>query len=696
MLEGRHSDIIVIAFETRYPLHRLILDRTPFFASALTPPWLEASAKEITLHPEDADANITQRTFEAAVQRLYGYHDPDSVVDEPFAMLATACWLQMQDLIDDSVDAVLRSLNSSNLGRAINQVTGSCYGKAGAKILAFSQCILIREGIDSPVTFFDDLPADVVRDVVGSDGFYVRNEFDRWSFARNILDRKLRAISSRLQLPTRSGRIKKAPKRLRSFQGRLRSFNETVEESDSEEELSDEYKAWIGLYTSPEIEPLLNLLDHGIHYMHLTFEQLQHIRSARDTFGFPVVPEKQTSAALWDSLELRQKVINAKRDNLNLGLSQSSDEHLPTSFLKLNNSPRMSPSDAIPGLSSLTGSVASSIEPKGDDGVVKHWIPVNDCSVPLGRYPFDLATRRSRCSPRPDDKHALKSTFPTSQTAEDLQTFPFSYIPPFRFAVQFEKPQHLPERKRIYSDTFFYAGSYWNIYIQKLQPSSRSKRIPRLGFYLHRTKGPEGDDGPLNFVDGRIHALERDMQRANHAHTPGYRPYVTETEADETTASHIRAAMHTLMQRPNNIPELHESPAASLLNDQANGIDSHAWRAPKIPAMPPYIDTRPTVRAYFKIHTITPNGRYLNVHQSVPDNFNFSQSWGWKSSTMMAEDEWSAGSDEELGGVSQKMAKLEVDVGEMDMDKERGLEEGMGGEKGSEGKLRFMVAVGLV
>lgn len=688
---------MVVAFETRYPLHRLILDRAPFFASALTPPWLEASAKEITLHPEDADANVTQKTFEAAVQRLYGYHEPDGVVDEPFAMLATACWLQMQDLIDDSVDAILRSLNSSNLGHAINRVTGSCYGKAGAKILAFAQCILIREGIDSPVTVFDDLPVDVVRDVVGSDGFYVRNEFDRWSFARNILDRKLRAISSALQLPTRSGRVKKAPRRLRRFQGRLRSFNEGVTESDTEEELTNECKAWIGFYSSPEIEPLHMLLDHGVYYMHLTFEQLQHIRSAKDTFGFPVVPEKQTSAALWESLELRQKVVNAKRDQLSLGLTQSSDEHLPTSFLKLNNSPRVSPSDAVPGLSSVAGSIASSTEPKTDDAPMKHWIPVNDCSVPLGRYPFDLATRRSRCSPRPDDKTALKSPFPITQTEEDLQTFPFSYIPPFRFAVQFEKPQYLPERKRIYSDTFFYAGSYWNIYIQKLQPSSRSKRIPRLGFYLHRTKGPDGDDGPLNFVDGRIHALECDMQRNNYPHIAGFRPLAVGTDTDDTTASHVRAAMHTLMQRPNHIAELHESTTSSLLDDQNHEIHSHAPRSPQIPAMPPYDDTRPTVRAYFKIHTITPNGRYLNVHQSVPDNFNFSQSWGWKSSTMMAEDEWSAGSDEELGGVSQKMAKLEVDVGgEMDMDKERGLEEGVGAEKGSEGKLRFMVAVGLV
>ena len=38
-LDGRHSDITVHAFGQQYRLHRLILDRAPFFSSALTEPW---------------------------------------------------------------------------------------------------------------------------------------------------------------------------------------------------------------------------------------------------------------------------------------------------------------------------------------------------------------------------------------------------------------------------------------------------------------------------------------------------------------------------------------------------------------------------------------------------------------------------------------------------------------------------------
>ena len=72
LLGGKHSDIAVHAFGTRYALHRLLLDRAPFFSSALSEPWFESSSKEIALHPEDIDSNITQAAFELALKRLYG------------------------------------------------------------------------------------------------------------------------------------------------------------------------------------------------------------------------------------------------------------------------------------------------------------------------------------------------------------------------------------------------------------------------------------------------------------------------------------------------------------------------------------------------------------------------------------------------------------------------------------------------
>jgi hypothetical protein len=76
LLNGRHSDITIHAFGHPYKLHRIILDRAPFFASAFSGPWVESSATEMTLHPDDIDHNITQVAFELALKRLYGAGNP--------------------------------------------------------------------------------------------------------------------------------------------------------------------------------------------------------------------------------------------------------------------------------------------------------------------------------------------------------------------------------------------------------------------------------------------------------------------------------------------------------------------------------------------------------------------------------------------------------------------------------------------
>lgn len=79
LLGGRHSDITIHAFGYPYRLHRILLDRAPFFASALSGPWLESNAKEMTIDPSDIDSNISQTSFELALKRLYGAGNPDEV-----------------------------------------------------------------------------------------------------------------------------------------------------------------------------------------------------------------------------------------------------------------------------------------------------------------------------------------------------------------------------------------------------------------------------------------------------------------------------------------------------------------------------------------------------------------------------------------------------------------------------------------
>ena len=80
----------------------------------------------------------------------------------------------------------------------------------------------------------------------------------------------------------------------------------------------------------------------------------------------------------------------------------------------------------------------------------------------------------------------------------------------------------------------------------------------------------------------------------------------------------------------------------------------------------------------------------LSVYESAPDKFNFSQSWGWKSSTLML--------DEGLLGEEGDQGVEQEDAGGEAGGKVGGV--GDGGErrrgmKGrGDGKLRFMVVIG--
>ena len=59
----------------------------------------------------------------------------------------------------------------------------------------------------------------------------------------------------------------------------------------------------------------------------------------------------------------------------------------------------------------------------------------------------------------------------------------WSKAEPFRFCVEFWNCHLLAERERMYSTTHFYAGSWFNVYVQTIR--KKDKGI-QLGIYLHR------------------------------------------------------------------------------------------------------------------------------------------------------------------------------------------------------------------
>ncbi|KAI5370956.1 putative BTB/POZ domain-containing protein [Septoria linicola] len=771
LLSGKHSDIIVRAFGHEYKLHRLILDRAPFFASALSEPWLEANAKEMTVHPEDIDSSITQTAFELALKRLYGCGNFAEEDQDPVGLFATGCWLEMQDLVESSIESMLRQMTTETLSPLIRLVTSNYYGRAGDKVLASAKSMLCRDGWKMPLRFWSGIPGDIIREIVGGDGFFIDGEFDRWVLSKRLLDRKLRelAFAAGLLEPGSRRKVQKVPESAGlmavRFDGVYRRSGNSAGRG-----VPDKLQKWVSLYTHPDVEPLLVLLDEGIHYLHLDFEQLQYIRSARDCLGLPVMSERVISNALWQQMELRQKVMNAREIELDLGLSVECSEdgiieasrdttmsiHASSSSERAKGKRKATDADDHPSEDIDSGSWDGNGRPR------KFWIPSSDCNIVMGGNAEPIiatsnvstlqrhASRLSATLQPEDVQWAADFAAVTSQPRPPLSievpqiqpeptTVSYTHFPPFRFSAEFPNPRLLKEKKRVYSRTVFYAGSLWNIYIQKVA-SSRSKQ---LGVYLHRAKERETEEviaGTAGLaqgsVDERIGQLEREMimrserrERRQRRRTTVGSDGLDGDDVDSSGSAGIDDSNDTSgpgsssISRPSTIRNslLHyrsrkrsqtdglsssppttnakdftdtQAPQESPNTEDDDFFDAHDSESERlaaaashfhVPTLPPYVDARPTIRTYFKIYSPSRGGRMLSVYESAPDKFNFSQSWGWKSSTLMLDEGMMGDNDDD----DRKDDMLD------DAQREReGKRVGMKGR--GDGKLRFMVVIGNI
>ena len=721
LLQGRHSDITVLAFGERYNLHRLILDQSPFFCKALSGPWLESNAQEIKLHPEGTDTNITQIGFEITLKHLYGCDISQEVDEEAIGLFATGSWLELHAIIDASVKSIIAQMEPSNLAHLICLFTFNEYGRPGQKVLNSAKAMLFSHGWEMPLKFWDGIPGEIIKEIVGGDSFYVYTEWDRWVLAKRLLDRRLRDHAYELGLIARGAKqITQAPclPSLTAIRSGHASGGVTTSGNQNKTTV---HKQWKALYTDPDIEPLLVLLDEGIHYMHFEFEQLEFIKRSQDVFGLPVVPENTLSSALWKQLVLRQRVIGANDKQEELGIS------------RLQETLEFETTQISTGTSSKNGRVTycKTDESGSDQGPRtwdadgkprKFWIPIADAMAFYGdstdqpeepsRSSHGGSGRGSMLIEVDESEWTRESTSPLNSippgaTNRKSRNQPrYTEFPPFRFCVELPHPRFLQEKNKIYSRTMSYAGSLWNIYIQKLQSTGNVQ----LGIYLHRTNeengksatGPGGRWGEKRETERDIDAAYRRLnwkRLKRHYHPPDTRKYLSNPNSarlsgDDTDGSsragaqeHYRHSAEELrdhprqtilakhdtvgsyksrhsvhsstsslsrstLQMPSSGEHLDLSQAEAISTSSPTTADAASESDDDDPrisypdptnskskaCLPAYIDNRPTVRTYFKIFSPSKGGRMLNVFESAPDTFNFSQSWGWKSTTLMSDD----------------------------------------------------------
>lgn len=127
------------------------------------------------------------------------------------------------------------------------------------------------------------------------------------------------------------------------------------------------------------------------------------------------------------------------------------------------------------------------------------------------------------------------------------------------------------------------------------------------------------------------------------------------------------------------------------------------------PALGAYFDTRPEIKAYFKVFSPSRDGRMMSVYESAPAQFSFGQSWGWRSSSFFTDEnvwlveELDVTEETWLAGAQDSGRAGEVDAsgftGEDREDDDSTIVPGSKRAAGNSlagGKLRFMVALGVV
>ena len=196
--------------------------------------------------------------------------------------------------------------------------------------------------------------------------------------------------------------------------------------------------------------------------------------------------------------------------------------------------------------------------------------------------------------------------------------------PPYRFGVEFWDVGSLREKSHLYSQTIWYAGSLFNVFVQMFRKKAQG---PQLGVYLHRQSSVDPIP-PLSIPFGSLPA-EKPMENRPYIHNSPSPSSMTQLPT--YSFSGLPVVLSAVPTPRSNTP-VQGSPS----NSSFSGSALPATSQPIIPPQP-YRDPRAQVSAYFAISCASATGSSVTRFTSNPDEFSVSQSWGWRSSSLRAE-----------------------------------------------------------
>lgn len=206
----------------------------------------------------------------------------------------------------------------------------------------------------------------------------------------------------------------------------------------------------------------------------------------------------------------------------------------------------------------------------------------------------------------------------------------WSPYPPYRFSVEFWDVDRLKEKSRLHSQTVWYAGSLFNVYVQLV----RKKGQVQLGIYIHRQSHVDpipAPSMPSSIIPKQEESLEaRPQQRQSQPSSVLQNPY---------PANHYSPPFQPVARSGTPGNQRNGSPSSSPLRPYSPPNASLLGHISQpTSASHPFRDQRSSITAYFAISCASATGSSQTRFSSSPDTFSVSQSWGWKSSTLRTEE----------------------------------------------------------
>ncbi|GME92461.1 unnamed protein product [Ambrosiozyma monospora] len=481
--KGRHSDVTIRAFDKDYHLHKLFLERNPFFASLISWPLDDNDSDDDSdddnededdevVEPEsdygddDVEAEsdygdddkdtkgvgkstktsskkldktnkpkkdyhelcfddplITKQSFELCLKRLY--FETDSVHEHqiPIQVMATANYLSMTEVINDTVLYLTSNMDMNNVKQSLefcmNRVID---GDLNEQLLDNCKRYMLRSGWGDGPEAWVGIPVSVCVDIVGKDYFFVPTEYQRAKFIMALLESRIVKVDKSKD----DDEFGSVVGELKSRDSRASDVLSVVEntyldiEADGEESTED-----------PEL--LRKVLNEEVIYTHLTMEQLYELKQYHDVNGNTYIYKDTLINTMFEAANIRNQILSSTEDRINY-------------IYPFDDEPATSTPTTPTAPNSTSTTLETSTQSPAKQGKKYHYF--KDSSSRYEWFPIELDLANV-C----DNRKVLATR-----------------MPPLRISVVFRNWSSLEEGHSLCSEVFFYAGAYWRVSVSRFHP----------------------------------------------------------------------------------------------------------------------------------------------------------------------------------------------------------------------------------